>query len=165
MKKFIVLLILIITFSISAFSQKKTAEWFSVTATNGTTFDLEELKGKTVVLLFWSTSCEVCRAELPRLNQMVESNKDVVFLALTPEQSNRVEPFLRKNTFNFNVVVDSFETLVAYADKTPSGTFNMPFPTFFLINKDSEIELKIAGAKGFEKISNELKQLSAVVTK
>jgi peroxiredoxin len=165
MKKFIVFLILIPVFSISAFSQKKNAEWFSVTSTTGTTFDLQELRGKTVVLLFWSTSCEICRAELPKFNKLVEDNKDVVFLALTPEESNKVEPFLKKNPFKFNVVVDSFETLVAYADKTPQGTFKMPFPTFFLINKDGEIVLKTEGVKGLDKISDELKQLSAVVTK
>jgi peroxiredoxin len=165
MKTYLISLLLILLFTVTAFSQKKNAEWFSVTSTSGTTFDLEELKGKNVVLLFWSTSCEICRAEIPQLNKLVDANNEVIFLALSPENPEKINSFLRKNPFKFNVVADSFETVVDYADKTPQGSFNMPFPTFFLINKDGEIELKMQGAKGFEKISNELKRISAVVSK
>ncbi len=164
MKNLIFCLTLILVFNFSALSQKKTAEWFSVTATNGTTFDLEELKGKPVVLLFWSTSCEICRAEIPRLNRLVEDNKDVVFLALSPETKAKIQSYLNKNNFKFNVIADSFETLISYADKTPQGTYKMPFPTVFLINQNGEIELKGEGEKGIEKIGNELKRRSVVVS-
>jgi peroxiredoxin len=164
MKKIFILLLLIFAFSVSGFSQKKRAEWFSVSSITGTTFDLDELRGKNVVLLFWSTSCEICRSELPQLNKLVDDNKDTVFLALTPEDNKKIEPFLRKHPLKFNVIADGFDILIAYAEKTPKGSFNMPFPTFFLINKEGEIEIKTEGAKGFQKISNELKRLSTVVS-
>jgi len=37
--------------------------------TDGKPFELSSLKGKVVLLMFWSTSCSVCRDKMPEIRQ------------------------------------------------------------------------------------------------
>lgn len=144
-------LFLVLAFSVCAFSQqsnaKPSAETFKATALDGITFDLAELKGKVVVLTFWSTRCAICHGEIPKLNQLVKTYKDedVVFLALTMENEATVTSYLKKTPFNFNILPNSFGVVLKYADKGRNGEINMGFPAHFLVNQKGEIELKISG--------------------
>lgn len=147
---FIALLFTASVFAQSNKSAKPLAENFSATSLDGKSFNLAELKGKVVVLTFWSTKCPICHAEIPKLNRLVETykNKDVVFLGLTMENSNKVEPYLKKTVFNFNILPDSFGVVLKYADKDGDGKISMGFPAHFLVNQAGEIELK---TNGFDK--------------
>jgi len=114
---------------------------------NGKTYDLTELKGKAVVLTFWSTRCAICHSEIPKLNQLVKNYKDeeVIFLGLTMENEDKIAAYLKKTAFNFNILPNSFGVVLKYADKGSGGTINMGFPAYFLINQKGEIELKTSG--------------------
>jgi len=140
----------LLTVSVLAQPNKPTkplAETFSATSLDGQTFDLAELKGKVVVLSFWSTRCAICHSEIPKLNQLVETykNKDVVFLGLTMENPSKVEAFLKKRTFDFKILPNSFGVVLKYADKSVDGSISMGFPAHYLINQKGEIELKTSG--------------------
>lgn len=149
----ILVLIFILLFSIAVFGQKNkiSAENFSATSLDGQTFELENLRGKVVLLTFWSTRCEICVAEIPKLNQMAENfkGKDVVFLAPTMEQANSITPFLKKNPFDFNILPDGFGVVLKFAERDRQGRLQMGFPAHFVINQNGEIELK---TEGFNKI-------------
>ncbi|SMO53756.1 TlpA family protein disulfide reductase [Solitalea koreensis] len=69
----------------------KPAPLFSVVDVDNVKYDLNQLKGKVVVLNFWFTACAPCKKEIPDLNAMVEKykGKDVVFLAF---EVNSYEP-------------------------------------------------------------------------
>jgi peroxiredoxin len=141
-------LILISACSLFAFGQKgKAAENFSAADMNGQTVELESLKGKVVVLTFWSTRCAICHGEIPKLNQLAASyrGKDVVFLALTTENPLKVQNYLKERRFDFDIIPNSFGVLLKYADRDRTGNINMGFPTHFLINQDGAIELKTDG--------------------
>ncbi len=77
--------------SVAAFGQqnrtKNVAENFTATALDGQTFDLAGLKGKVVLITFWSTRCPICVSEAPKLNELAAryKDKDVVFLGLSME--------------------------------------------------------------------------------
>jgi peroxiredoxin len=148
-------LILILAFSIAAFGQsskmKPLAETFSAPSLDGTTFDLAQLKGKIVMITFWTTRCAICVAEIPKLNQLAANyqGKDVVFLGLTTDNEAKVQNFIKKKPFTFNLLPNSFGILLKYAGKDGSGNVNMGYPTHFLINQKGEIELK---TDGFDKI-------------
>ncbi len=161
---------LVAAFSIFAqaqYNSKKVAETFTATAMNGQNFDLEVLKGKVVVLTFWSTRCPICAGEIPNLNRLAEQykGKDVVFLGLTTEDPNRVNVFLRSKPFNFNILPNSFGVLLKYADKDGQGRINMPFPSFYVINQSGQIEMRTSGYGKSEavgsRIGNLLKNPSA----
>ncbi len=62
----------------------KAAPGFSLKDVNGTTVNVTDMRGKVVVLSFWSTSSGLCKAALPQLQRLFESYrsyKNVAFLA------------------------------------------------------------------------------------
>lgn len=150
--KIIFCLAVILTFSTLSFGQrnKPAAENFSAVTMSGETINLESLKGKVVVLTFWSTRCDICKSEIPKLNDLVKiyKGKDVVFLGLTTDNPAKVENFLKSKPFNFNILPNSFGILLKYADRDSAGNINMGFPAHFLLNQEGEIVLK---TNGFDK--------------
>ena len=130
-------------------ADKPLAQSFSGTTLDGKAFNLEDLRGKVVVLAFWSTRCAICNAETPKFNQLVDkyAGKDVVFLGLTMENESLVSNYLRKKPFKFTIVPNSLGVIMQYADKNPNGSFNIAYPTMFVINQKGEIELKTSGRK------------------
>jgi peroxiredoxin len=158
-------LFLILAFSAAAFGQqpkaKPLAETFSATALDGESFDLAELKGKIVVLTFWSTKCPICHSESPKLNQLAKTyqGKEIVFLGLTTENPDKVRAYLKKTPFVFDILPNSFSVLLKYADRDGDGNVAMGFPTHFLINQKGEIELKTSGFDKTETLAARINQL------
>lgn len=156
-------LLLVLVFTITNLAQKNkaAAENFSAVAMNGQTFELKALRGKVVVLTFWSTRCPICHHEIPKLNQIARQykGKEVVFLGLTMENSNKIEAYLKNNSFAFNILPDSFGVVLQYADKGGKGNINMGFPAHFLINKNGEIEFKTSGFDKTEQLNAGISRL------
>lgn len=80
---------------------------FRMKTMDGKTLDSESLRGKVVMINFWSTTCAPCIKEMPELNQLREQYKDVVFLAPAPESSATIKKFLIKHPFNFVILPDA----------------------------------------------------------
>ena len=141
----------------------QTAPDFAAQSLDGRTVNLKDLQGKVVVLTFWSTRCEICHNEIPKLNQVVEryKGKDVVFLALTMENEAKVNPYLRKNPFNYTILTNGFGVVLKYANMTKDGGINMGFPSYFLIDKQGTIGLK---AQGWDKAQNVDSQISRLLS-
>ena len=162
--RFLYGLILIAALSVCVFGQKtkSMAENFTASDLAGDTVDLNSMRGKIVVMTFWSTNCAICTSEIPKLNQMAESyrGKEVVFLGITTENPQKVQNYLRAKPFNFKIVPNSFGVLLKYADKDPSGNINFAFPTHFLINQSGEIEMK---TNGFDKTDVLNKQINKLL--
>lgn len=134
---------------------------FQAETVDGKQINLSELQGKVVVLTFWSTRCDICISEMPKLNEIAKRQRDkgVVFLALTMENQGKIEPYLRKNTFVLDIVPNSFGVVLKYADMDKNGTINMGFPSYFLINKDGTIALKSFGWDKTARLETEISQL------
>ena len=122
---------------------------------------MNKLEGKVVVITFWSTRCAICHSELPKLNEVAKryKDRDVVFLALTMENQSKVEPYLRKNPFNFNILPNTFGVFLKYADMDGSGNINMGFPSYFLINRGGSIALKSNGWDKTARIETQISEL------
>ena len=82
---------------------------FTVKTIRGESISLAELSDKVVVINFWFTSCAPCITEMPALNKLVEEFKgsEVVFIALARDDTNELTEFLKKKSFNFNIVASS----------------------------------------------------------
>lgn len=158
--------VFVLCFSLAAFSQngKQLAQNFSAVAMDGQTVELESLKGKVVLITFWTTRCPICESEIPKLNQIAANyqGKDVVFLGLTTDTPTRVESFLKVKPFNFNIIPGSFGVLLKYADRDRSGNIAMGYPAYFLVNQNGEIEMK---ANGWDKTKTIDTQISRLLTK
>jgi Thiol-disulfide isomerase and thioredoxins len=103
MRPFLIVVFTIV-FSLSAFGQQSLREGsaapeFAAASMNGRVFDLNQLRGKVVVVTFWSTRCAICHSEIPKLNKLAEKYKgqNVVFLALTTDNESKVDAYLRGN--------------------------------------------------------------------
>lgn len=137
------------------------AENFAAVTLNGQNIELGALKGKVVLITFWTTRCPICAAEIPKLNQLTASykGKDVVFLGLTTDNESTVKEYLKKKPFNFNLVPNSFGILLKYADKDGDGNIKMGYPGHFLINQNGEIVLKTNGYNKTETLDREINRL------
>lgn len=151
MRPFSILIVITLS-AFAAFSQSSLkpgspAPVFTSQSIEGNFFDLEAKRGSVVVLTFWATTCQICRDEIPRLNQFASryGDKDVIFVALTMESKDRVEPFLRKNPFNFTIMPNSLGALLQYADRDRGGNLDMGFPSFFVIDKDGKLNYRSSG--------------------
>jgi len=58
----------------------------------------ESLRGKVVIVEFWATWCSPCISAIPHLNGLAKEfrNQNVVFLAITDDDADRLKPFLAK---------------------------------------------------------------------
>lgn len=148
MLRFSILAIVFSILTVHALAQEPVAEGFAAVDLNGREVSLEDLRGKVVVVNFWSTRCVICHDEIPKLNRMSDSfrGRDVAFLAVTLEQSARVEEYLRKNPFDFDVIPNGFGVLLKFAERDSEGRINMPYPSFFVIGPSGRIEFKTEGA-------------------
>jgi peroxiredoxin len=77
----------------------------------GNTFRLSDQRGKVVLLDFWSTVCEPCKAEFPHLNAMYGADRAkgllVVGVAMDgPETVADVTSFVKRFELAFPVVTD-----------------------------------------------------------
>lgn len=165
MKLLRVLACIIFVFAFSMFvigqNGRELAKNFSAVSMNGEKIELNSLKGKVVVLTFWSTRCQNCHGVIPKLNRIAGSykDKDVVFLALTSENQSKVESYLRKNQFDFKILPNTFDVLLKYADPNNTGYIEMPFPTHFLVNQNGEIEFRTSGFDKTGKLDSGINRL------
>lgn len=118
---------------------------FEATDLEGEAVDLAEHLGKDVVLLsFWATYCEPCKAEMPLLQGMHERFESeglkIISVAMDgPETVAGVQPYIRSQRYSFTVVVDE-DTSIAQA-YNPKAT--APFTV--LIDRSGNVEKTIAG--------------------
>ncbi len=158
-------LVVFLAFSIVCLGQqhrtKTVAEDFTATSLDGQTFDLAGLRGKVVLITFWSTRCPICEAEAPKLNELAAryKDRDIVFLGLTTDNDKKVASYIKKKPFNFNLLPNSFGILLKYADKDGDGNVTMGYPAYYLINQKGEIELKTGGYDKKEKLTSEINRL------
>lgn len=114
---------------------------FRMTTLDGRTYTLDQLLGKIVVINLWFIACGPCRKEIPKLNQMVAELKDreVVFLAPTPDQAESLREFLKTTDFAYQIVPQAEDVI--------AGTFQASlFPTHLVIDRQGLIVAHLVGA-------------------
>ncbi|MDI3321735.1 TlpA family protein disulfide reductase [Pinibacter soli] len=130
---------------IIASQMNKPAPSFSVVDVDGVKYDLQELKGKVVVLNFWFIGCAPCKKEMPELNKLVEKykSKNVVFLAFevndnTPGKIKAVT----EGHFNYTMIPAKRNGIsVQYKIKT--------YPTSYVIDQSGIIRFGLAAYNPF----------------
>ena len=74
----------------------------------GQQWSLHELRGRVVLVNFWTAWCGPCRREMPDLQALYERfmARGLVVLAITNETPEMVAPFLAKTNYTFPVLFD-----------------------------------------------------------
>ena len=110
--------------------------------------NINDFKGKLVILNFWATWCEPCKAEMPSLDNLqteLGSNQLKIFaINVSKEKKEKVNKFfIDLNIKNFNPYFDPPITL--------AKTFSLRgIPTSILFNKNSQEFARIIGSIDFE---------------
>ena len=102
-------------------------------------WDSKQLRGRVLVINFWSRACDPCIKEMPVLNELTAlyQVKNVVFLAPAPENKNKVKRFLKKNIFNYNII----PAATSYIKSMDIGSY----PTQLIIDKKGIIRQVFIG--------------------
>ena len=130
-----------------------TAPNFAFFLADGRGADLASLRGRPVVLNFWATWCGPCRAEMPDLVALHESDPELVVLEVNVgEELPAVEAFAEEFGMNMTVVLDQ-EDLIRRAYEVR----NMPTTVF--IRADGTIGARWSGFLAGEQLSGFVEQI------
>lgn len=109
----------------------------------GEKFPENKLVGKPTIINFWFTACKPCIAELPYLQKLKKTyGKDLNYLAITFDDRNKVNSFLKSYDFDFVHITNSREQI---KDLEITG-----YPMTFLLDKNGEIFNVYGGLSDFE---------------
>ncbi len=115
---------------------------FQLKNLDGQIVSLAGLRGKPVLINFWTTWCGYCRIEMPFLQQIYEEWSDRGLILLTidiGENQTLVEEFLKTNSLTMPVLLDS--------ERSVSRMYTITvIPTTFFIDRDGVIQGKKFGA-------------------
>ena len=117
----------------------KSIKAFKLADLDNKNWDSNDLKGKVIVINFWFTACKPCILEMPHLNKLVAENKDkaVVFLAPAPEEEQQIKKFLKKYSFDYNIVPASLDFINELKIEN--------FPTHLVVDKKGIIKQVLIG--------------------
>lgn len=166
MKNLISLLFVVVLAASAAAAQQQlkvgqSAPVFSGTTLNGESVDTAGLRGRVAVVTFWSTRCEICRYEAPKLNALAArfDRSKVAFIAFSTQDAATIRRYLTSNPFDFSIVPDSFGTLLQFADRDRSGNVDMGYPSFFVIDADGKIQHRSSGVSKTAEIESAVSRL------
>ena len=82
------------------------AEKFSLKTIENESVDMNQLKGKVVVLNFWFTTCVECIREIPHLNELRNryQGQEIEFVGICLNDKSKIESFLKKHPFEWKQI-------------------------------------------------------------
>ena len=114
---------------------------FSLESLQGDKISLSDFRGTVVLINFWATWCEPCRAEVPGFEQVFRSHRDDGFVVLginVEETREQVEPFVDSVDVTYPVLLDpGGEVSAVYR--------TLGLPMSLLLTPDGEIYVRHVG--------------------
>ena len=108
---------------------------------NGKLHDLQDYRGRVVLINFWATWCPPCRAEMPSMRRLNEKLAGRPFTILTvdmAETPQEVSAFLTEVNLDFTVLMDR-------DGKALKQWKVFAFPTSFLVDPEGKIRYAVFG--------------------
>lgn len=114
---------------------------FQVTDLQGHSLSLHELRGKAVLINFWSTGCPPCIMEMPslaKLNRLM-AGQPFQILAVTADPRRSVEAFLKEMPLDLPIYLDP-----SHQAHDQFGVYM--FPESYIIAPNGKVENRVIGA-------------------
>jgi Peroxiredoxin len=117
---------------------------------DGSTFKLEDYRGKVLVVDFWGTFCPPCVKQVPELVKLNEKYRDrgLTLIGLTadpPSDQDKVEEFVKRFQVNYQIGYDNSWIADAFLKGTEDDTGSPPIPQLFVISRDGKIVEHLIG--------------------
>lgn len=128
---------------------------FILKSLDGQTVKLSELKGKAVLLNFFTTWCPTCRVEMPDLEAawVTDKNHEFVLLAVDLDESEvTVSAFKQRYSLTFPILLDK-------GSRVANSYGVLPLPTTYFIDAGGIVRAKVTRQLRPEQIRAQLKSL------
>ncbi len=103
----------------------------SLQTIEGKNINLEEYKGKPLLIHFWATWCPTCKLETNNI-QRVSKEYQVITIAVNSGDTQSIKEFMKQKNAQFDVIHDT--------DSTLASQFSVEvFPTSFIYDKNSKL--------------------------
>jgi len=140
----LVALVLAAACAVAGSDDPEPAPRFRAKTLTGESFTNDTIKGKVVLLQFWTTWCQYCRSEQSLVDQINQefSDKGLVVLAVdVGESKKKVKKFLEENPRSCRIVLTEDTNLAAMYAATR-------YPIYVVIDRDGNIAGIQHGAAG-----------------
>lgn len=131
---------------------------------NSDALDIADLRGKVVLVEFWSMTCQSCMRAAPFLRDWLNRYRDEGLRIISVHSPRfefekdweNLEPFCRENDISWPVMMDN--------DRRTWSAYQVPaWPWFFLVGGDGVIRLDHAGAADYSLLDETIVRLLAEV--
>ena len=142
---------------INAAGNHPMAPGFSLTGLNGEKVNLDDYKGKVLMVDFWATWCGPCRIEIPGFVELQNRYRDQGFAIVGISKDDGpevVRKFYQDYKMNYPVALANDDV-----DQLYGGIIGLP--TTFLIGRDGRIYAKHTGTTDISVFEQEVKMLLA----
>lgn len=124
------------------------------TTLDGQHIDMQQLRGKVVLVNFWATTCSGCIEEMPELVETYRKYQargfELVAVAMSYDPPAQVANFVRTNGLPFPVALDTQgDIALAFNDVRLT-------PTAFLIDKSGRVISHVVGVLDFDALHRTL---------
>jgi cytochrome c biogenesis protein CcmG/thiol:disulfide interchange protein DsbE len=128
---------------------------FTLETLDGKTLKLSDLKGKPVMLNFFTSWCSACREEMPALEEVYKEYQAQGFVIVAvnlAESDVAVRAFQQKLGLTFPIVMDR--------DQRVSRVYDIvPLPTSYFVDRNGVVRAKWTGALTKQQLKALLQQI------
>ncbi len=130
-------------------NSNRRAPGFSIVDTHFQQHDLQDYRGKIVLVDFMKTDCPVCNQLADTFAELSSRYGDRVALlsiVTLPDNFETVDKFTAAHQAKWPILFDAGQVMMSYLQLKPTGNMNVHFPHIFVIDGAGMIRNDIDGA-------------------
>ena len=127
------------------------APTMDVEAAKGGTVNIDDYRGKVVVINFWGKWCYYCRVELPDFSTVASEYDDVVVIAIHSDYGRADAPSYISNNFPSSEIIFAYDNAVEEYYTMLGGTGG--YPRTLVLDKDGVVTYARNGALSYETLA------------